>query len=416
MRSTSPIIAGAILATLWAAGSAFSRRPVTWTRSEMQEIRELELGRLNRLPADPTNPVGDEPRAVSLGHRLFFDARFSGNGRVSCATCHDPARDFQDGTPLGHGMGTTGRRTPSIVSSARAPWFFWDGRKDSQWSQALGPWESAVEHGGNRGRYAHLVAQHYRAEYEALFGPLPDLRSVPADAGPVADGAANRAWTGVAPESRVAINRVFANLGKAVAAYERRLEYGPGRFDAYVRAIGQGGQAPSGILSSDEEAGLRLFIGKARCTSCHSGPLFADGQFHAIGVPDSVGSAVDSGRVRGVHQALDDEFNCRGQYSAAPGHCAELDFAVTDGPELVAAFKTPSLRNAALRAPYMHAGQFTTLEAVVDHYNRAPAARAGKSELVPLELSAREEKQLVAFLRALTSPLATPDSLLRPAR
>ncbi len=416
MRSTSPIIAGAILATVWAAGSAFSRRPATWTMEEMQEIRALELGRLDPLPADPTNGVGDDPRAVSLGHRLFFDTRFSGNGRVACATCHDPSRDFQDGTPLGHGMGTTGRRTPSIVSSARAPWFFWDGRKDSQWSQALGPWESAVEHGGNRGRYAHLVAQQYRAEYEALFGPLPDLRDVPADAGPVADSAAHRAWARVSPGSRVAINRVFANLGKAVAAYERRLEYGPGRFDAYASALGQGGQAPSGILTGDEEAGLRLFIGKARCTACHSGPLFSDGQFHTIGVPDAAGTAVDSGRVRGVRQALADEFNCRGQYSAAPSHCAELDFAVTDGPELVAAFKTPSLRNVALRAPYMHAGQFTTLEAVVDHYNRAPAARAGKSELVPLALSAREEQQIIAFLRALTAPLATPDSLLRPAR
>lgn len=415
MRSTSPIIAGAILATVWAAGSGFSRRPATWTAVEVQEIRDLGLGHLGPLPADPTNPVADEARAVSLGHRLFFDTRFSGNGRVACATCHDPARDFQDGTPLGHGIGTTGRRTPSIVSSARAPWFFWDGRKDSQWSQALGPWESAVEHGGNRGRYAHLVAQHYRAEYEALFGPLPELRNVPADAGPVPDSAANRAWVGASPESRVAINRVFANLGKAVAAYERRLEYGPGRFDAYASALGQDGRAPSGILTGDEEAGLRLFIGKARCTACHSGPLFTDQQFHAIGVPDPA-AAVDSGRSRGVRQALADEFNCRGQYSAAPRQCAELDFAVTEGPELVAAFKTPSLRNVALRAPYMHAGQFTTLETVVDHYNRAPAASAGRSELLPLELSAREQRQLVAFLRALTAPLATPDSLLRPAR
>ena len=97
---------------------------------------------------------------------------------MSCASCHLPDREFQDGRPLAEGVGAVPRRTMPIAGTAYSPWQFWDGRSDSQWSQALGPLESAVEHGGNRTQYAHLAAEHYRGEYEAIFGKLPDLKLV----------------------------------------------------------------------------------------------------------------------------------------------------------------------------------------------------------------------------------------------
>ena len=88
-------------------------------------------------------------------------------------------RLFQDGTPLANGVGVTNRRTMTLIGTAYSPWLFWDGRKDSQWAQALGPMESPVEHGSNRTYYAHLIDQFYRAEYEAIFGTLPEVRHLP---------------------------------------------------------------------------------------------------------------------------------------------------------------------------------------------------------------------------------------------
>jgi cytochrome c peroxidase len=393
-------------------GAALDRAGDRWTDAERAEIASLELPAEMAPPADPTNRVADDSAAARLGQRLFFDARFSSNGRVACATCHDPAREFQDGTPLATGVGTTGRRTMPVASTAHGSWMFWDGRKDSQWAQALGPWESPVEHGGSRAQYAHLVAAHYRAEYEAIFGRLPDLARVPRHAGPVDDATARAAWERMTPADRDRVTAVFVNMGKAVAAYERRIAYGPSRFDRYAAALREGGRAPEGILSDDEAAGLRLFVGKARCTSCHTGPLLSDFAFHNTGVPQGAGLPADAGRATGATGVKRDEFNCRSKWSDAPTSCAELEFLADTGKALVRAYKTPSLRNVALRAPYMHAGQFRTMEEVLDHYDRSPTAPAGTSELRPLHLTGEERRQLVAFLGSLSAPLATPDHLL----
>ena len=140
-----------------------------WTAEETTTLRSLWIGSLPALPADATNRFADDPRAVSLGHKLFFDVRFSSNGEVSCATCHMPEILFTDGLPLGVGISEMTRKTMTIVGTAYSPWLFWDGRKDSQWAQALGPLESPIEHGGNRTQYAHLIDEFYRAEYAAIF-------------------------------------------------------------------------------------------------------------------------------------------------------------------------------------------------------------------------------------------------------
>ena len=144
--------------------AALAGRRDQWSTEERETLKSLSLASLGPLPADPSNKFADDARAAALGEKLFSDTRLSGNGKVSCATCHLPQKEFQDGTPLGHGVGTTGRRTMPVAGTAHGAWFFWDGRTDSQWSQALGPLESAAEHGGSRTQYAHVVGAHYRGE------------------------------------------------------------------------------------------------------------------------------------------------------------------------------------------------------------------------------------------------------------
>jgi cytochrome c peroxidase len=378
-------IAAALLTIAVASIVIAASRDDVWTPEQVAQLRDLSLAALEPLPADPGNRVADDPRAVAFGQRLFFDTRLSSSGKVSCATCHIPDREFQDDKPLAHGVGTTGRRTMPIAGTAYAPFLFWDGRKDSLWSQALGPLESPVEHGGSREQYAQVVAASYRTEYEQLFGPMPDLTK--------RDGA----------------TAVFVNMGKSIAAYERRIQYGPSRFDRYVDALLKTGRAPKNVLTAEETAGLQLFLGKANCTQCHNGPLFTNNEFHNTGVPAGAAPEPDHGRMAGARAVLEDEFNCRSQWSdAKPEQCAELDFIVTGAHELERAFKVPSLRNVADRAPYMHAGQLGTLEDVVAHYNTAPAAPAGHTELEPLKLNAAEIRQLTAFLRTLSGGTTAP--------
>jgi cytochrome c peroxidase len=402
MRRVAAILPSVLLgAGLLAAGLHAASAPAArWTEEERALIQSLALDKLPPVPADPSNRVADDPQAAELGRALFFDTRLSANGQVACATCHLPERQFQDDVPLARGVGVNTRRTMPIAGMAHSPFLFWDGRKDSLWSQALGPLESAVEHGGNRTQYAHVIAAQYRQPYEAVFGPLPDMDRLPPQAGPVADPEAAAAWKGMPDADREAVNRVFANIGKAIAAFERTVQPPPTRFDAYASALGSGSGA--GILSDDEIAGLRLFIGKGECANCHNGPLLTDNHFHNTGVPAAPGLPEDLGRASGAKLVREDPFNCLGPYSdAREGDCPELRFMAADGHGLLRAFKTPSLRGAAGRPPYMHAGQIATLADVVAHYSAAPAAPAGHSELRPLSLSETERRQLMAFLASL---------------
>lgn len=401
----------------YARGDARDDAGARWSADERALLRSLTLATLGPVPADPSNRHADDSVAARLGHALFFDTRLSSTGTVSCATCHLPERDFQDARPLGEGVGLAARRTMPVAGTAHGAWQFWDGRADSQWSQALGPLESPVEHGGDRTQYAHVVAAGHRATYEAVFGPLPALEGLPRHAGPVADTARAAAWARIPAARQEDVTRVYANIGKAIAAYERRLAFAPSRFDRYVEAELAGrAHTSESALSRDEEAGLRLFIGRGSCANCHNGALLTDGHFHNTGVPLPVTALPpDSGRITGVRQALAAEFRCTSRYSdAGPDDCEELRFAATEGEELVRAYKTPSLRNVANRAPFMHAGQLATLDDVLRHYDAAPDAPFGHSELKPLRLSATERRQLAAFLHTLTSPLVAPPGYLAP--
>lgn len=379
LRITAAVVVAAVLASIWYLRDA---DPAPWSDAEIALMQSLWLDNLPELPADPTNAVADNPLAAEFGRLLFLDARLSANGQVSCATCHQPARRFTDGLAKGRGIGQSKRNTPSIVGTSYSPWFYWDGRRDSQWAQALSPLEDPAEHGIDRRFVLEVVEgdERYRRAYEELFGALP------------------------ATTDDVAIDAAFANVGKAIAAFERTVLPEPSRFDRYVEAVvTRDSESQQELFSADEVRGLRLFIGQANCMQCHNGPLFTNNEFHNTGVLNAVGEVPDKGRATGLDEVMQDPFNCRGQFNdAATPRCDELEFA-RSGPELVGAVRTPSLRNLDGTEPFMHKGQLETLAAVLEHYNEAPDAMIGHNEAEPLDLSRRELRQLEAFLETLTA-------------
>ena len=408
------VAAGSLLGLLLARGS-HDTPSISWTAKERRAIQRLSLAALPAVPRDPSNRVADDRRAADLGHELFFDRGLSANGRVSCSSCHMPERGFQDGLRLGRGLGETSRRTIALAGVAYARWLFWDGRRDSLWAQALTPLESHVEHGITRTFAARRIATRYRRAYEDVFAELPGevTAALPAQAGPLGSPAQRRAWKRMTARQRDAVNQVFANLGKALAAYERMLLPAPGRFDRFAAALArQDEEAAASLLSQPEARGLMLFVGQAHCTNCHLGPLLTNGEFHNTGVPQD-GARPDRGRASGLRLVVDDPFNCLGRFGdASPQECSALRFLVRSGPRLSGAFKVPSLRDVGGRAPYMHAGQFRTLREVLEHYRRAPRAQVGRSELEPLALSDRQLSDIEMFLRTLDGGITAPKGLL----
>ncbi|TKT79124.1 cytochrome c peroxidase [Aquamicrobium sp. LC103] len=391
------------LVALAAALALGACKPSGFSEEEKRIIGQLRLSELAKLQPDPTNRHADEPLAAAFGATLFFDTRLSSDGVVSCATCHQIDNQFQDGLPLARAIGITDRRTMPLADVAHGPWFFWDGRRDSLWAQALVPLEEAREHGGNRTAYARMMAERYRERYERIFGPLPDFSGLPENASPLGTEAERAVWTAMGEAERDAVDRVFSNIGKAIAAFERTIAHGETRFDRFAEAV-VAGREPEGDarFSALEIEGLKLFIGKANCIDCHNGPRFTDDHFHNTGVPPVEGLPDDRGRAQAVAELVGDPFNCLGKYSdAGPEACEELRFMRRDGAELERAFKTPSLRGAAARPPYMHSGQIATLEEVVDHYSRAPEAASGQSEIGGVIFTDRGKAALIAFLKTL---------------
>jgi cytochrome c peroxidase len=195
-------------------------------------------------------------------------------------------------------------------------------------------------------------------------------------------------------------------MGKAIASFVRTIVPEPSRFDRYVEAVmSNDNDGMMNTLNNNEAKGLRLFIGKAKCTNCHTGPLFTNGDFHNIGVPQPVNLPPDKGRAAAIGKVLADEFNCLGKFSDATlRDCAELRFIDTDTEKYFGAFKTPTLRNVADRPPYMHAGQIESLMDVLKFYrDLKPGERS--ADLEHGDLNDLELQQLEAFLGTLSSPL-----------
>jgi cytochrome c peroxidase len=402
-------------------------------------------------PADPSNRVADDPAARAFGQLLFFDPSLSGRllepdndgnsatlgrmgeaGKVSCAGCHVPQTGFVDTRSPHRQISLAAewgrRRAPTLLEIAFLPLYNWDGRSDSLWTQAIGVMENVTEFNSGRLFVAQQIFRLHRARYEAIFGAMPALddsarfpQLQPLTAGCEGTSAACRGkpgdgaeYDGLSADGKTAVTTVTVNAAKAMAAYLRQLRCGPGKFDAWL-----GGDANA--LGRSEQRGAALFVGSAGCVRCHSGPTLSDGKFHNVGLrPATVAVAFtdtgDRGAGEGIPLALADPLNSKGAYS--DGDRGVLPAA--GSPELEGAFRTPTLRCIAIQPSFMHTGQIRTLDVVVRFFSRGGDASGypGTNELAPLNLSDREQADVVAFLRALQGPgpeaalLSAPRSLL----
>jgi cytochrome c peroxidase len=303
----------------------------------LDSMRELPggLGALPPLTTPPGNP--QTPPKIALGKALFFDKQLSGDRSISCATCHAPEKGFSDGKPraIGFNGKELPRHSPTVLNAAYNSFQFWDGRAASLEEQARGPISSAAEM--NMADESELIRRlqadpRYQGKFLQIFGEGPSLN----------------------------------NVAKAIAAYERTLVTRNSRFDQYARGNKK-------ALTHQEKVGLSLFVGKARCSQCHSGPNFTDNKFYNLGVAE----ASDAGR-----------------------------YEITKLPDDLGAFKTPGLRDVTRHAPYMHDGSLATLEAVIDYYDRGGDDAKNKSKLLlKLDLTQEEKHALLAFMMTLDGEL-----------
>ena len=307
---------------------------------------------------------------AALGKRLFFDSRLSGDGKVSCATCHIPSHGFTDGRPFAIGIddrkGT--RNTPTLWNSAYFPRFFWDGRSQSLAEQALNPLFNPRELG--------------------LRDPQQLLGTIRGD--PTYRSAFRKAF------GRRAINA--SDVAHALASYEETLLAGNSPFDRYFY-----GHEPHAI-SMAAIRGLHLFRGRAQCASCHrisrTYALFTDGSFHDEGV--GLGHVAATLAATSIRIARTPAGELDRLITSDPRVAALGRFALTKDPSDIGKFRTPSLRNVALTAPYMHDGSVQTLRQAVEFeiYYRGLLSKR------PLVLTPGDRSDLVAFLKSLTSPAA----------
>lgn len=401
------LLLSASLITLAASGC----RAETWSEAESSAVRAISLTSLVLAPPpDPSNSVADREEAKRLGERLFFDMSLSSNGRLSCASCHQPELNFTDGRTRSQGVGELSRNAPSLVGVGFQSWFYADGRRDSLWSQALAPLEAPKEMGSTRVRVLQAVFSNaqYRQDFITLFGPLPfSLDELPASAGPYGDRLEQKAWRMLPKHLKLEVNRAFANLGRVIAAYERGLRPQPGKLEEFASALATDGfDEAKKRLTPDQLAGLRLFLDadKTQCINCHNGPLLTNNGFHNIGTAQLDGQQMDLGRVVGLQAVFADEFNCFGPYSGVPAaNCEALRFVNTRDTHspLLGAYKVPGLRGIRHTAPYGHAGQFATLRDLLKHYNQPPDKSQFNHELSPLNLTDQELNQMVEFLKIL---------------
>jgi cytochrome c peroxidase len=342
---------------------------------------------LPAVPVPPDNPV--TAAKVELGRKLFFDRRLSHNGTMSCAMCHLPEQGFTN-TELARPVGVEGRsvrrNSPTLLNVAYVPALFHDGRESSLETQVVGPLVERSEMGNPS--IGHVIARiralpDYRGLFERAFG-----------AGPSVD-----------------------RLGQAIASYERTLLSAASPFDRWH----YGGEA--GALSAAAVEGFALFTGKAGCAACHTvGPrhaLFTDHLFHDTGL----------GWYRATVRA---QAQAPVTVELAPGVTVAVARSVVDSvgepepadlgrhevtldPADVWKFRTPTLRNVGLTAPYMHDGSLRTLVDVVRFYDRGGHQHPGlDARIRPLELSEPEIAALVAFLESLTGD--STDTLAAEAR
>ncbi len=335
------------------------------------------------VPVPEDNPVTEAK--ADLGEKLFKDRRFSRDGTVACATCHLPGDAFTDGQPVANGVdGQKGtRNAPTILNAAYYDEYFWDGRRDRLEGQALDPLVNPIEHGlESHDRVLEVVRQDpdYRDRFREVFDTEPEPISM-------------------------------EHVTKAIATFERTLVTGSSPFDRWWSNRGYAD------YPSSAERGFTLFFSQAGCTNCHTMGMgeatFTDNRYHNLGVGFD--------RIRGQAKELARKYRQMKDGTRTPEagetiltdrQVSELGrFTVTLDEEDIGAFKTPTLRNVSATGPYMHDGSQETLMEVVEFYNQGGNDNPYLDRrLKPLNLSEQQKKDLVAFLKTLTSPKYRKDS------
>jgi cytochrome c peroxidase len=329
---------------------------------------------------DPSNRASGRPEAIELGERLFFERRLSANGEHSCSRCHLPERNWTDGEARALGLERVERNTPSLNNVRVQRWFGWDGAHDSLWAQSLRPLLDPRELGLSAAQVAALVRADadLSCRYRRAFGPVP-----------------------------AADEELLVGVGKALAAFQETLVSGRTAFDDFRDALVKGDAAGIAAYPPAAKRGLRIFAGKGSCNVCHLGPAFTNGEFHDTGIPFFIEQGrVDPGRHAGIQKLRASPFNLLGLYNDdAKRSTATGTRHVRLEHRNFGEFRTPSLRNLALSAPYMHNGRLASLRDVVNHYSTISPDRLhadGEAILRPLQLGERGTLDLVAFLETLS--------------
>lgn len=356
------------------------------------DFSERDIARLSRLgpwpqaiPDDPGNALSSQPWAEALGAQLFRDPRLSGSGRLACIHCHNPQRGFAEGSNVAVGAERHVRNTQGLFNVGLQRWFGWDGGADSLWSATLRPLLSDIEMAGK----VDQIAAHFRREADVLRAMA--LATPPIDIATL-DDTEFTVW-----------------LSKAIAAYTRTLVSPPTQFDRFRNAVLAGDLKAQARYPDAAKRGLKTFLGDANCVVCHTGPNLSNGEFHDIGRPFFTGvGAVDGGRYGGIKRMRDDPFNLMGPHAdGVRASDKRKSGTVTLGQVNFGQWRTPSLRNLSLTAPYMHDGSLATLRDVVDYYADIDPTRLhsqGESLLNPLQLDNADREDLVRFLETLSEP------------
>lgn len=324
-----------------------------------------------RAELAPLPKVEDQdPAVVELGRRLFFEPRISGDGSISCATCHDPDKGWSDGLELSDGYPGTKyfRRTRSILNTANKRYLYWDGRMTGRDLPTL--------------VRDHISEAHFMQADGRLV--LERLRQIP-----YYERTFSEAMGGEPSYGRIL---------NSIAAFVRTINSRNVPLDKFLAG-------DPNALSEDARAGMELFTGKAGCIQCHGGPMLSDEKFHSLGV---------SGNPALFEEPMRHITFRRFMKTLGVATYMRLDhdpglYALTKQPGDDGKFKTPTLREVSRTAPYMHNGTLATLADVVEFYNRGGAEPAGgeASKLEPLGLDDDEKRQLVAFLESLSGDEVT---------
>ena len=336
------------------------------------------------LVNDPSNRVSGNIDAGALGQRLFFDSRLSSSRGVACVSCHMPPMLFAEHRKTSVGVEAVDRNAPSIVNARFQRWLGWDGGSDSLWAHSLRPVLDPREHGFTMERMASLVSSddELACRYRKVFG-----RS----------------------SSSVTAETVAVDAAKALAAFQETLISQRTRFDAFRDAVAAGDDTAAARYPDNAQRGLRIFVGRGNCSTCHVGPLFSNREFADVGIPFfTAPGKVDSGRHRGIVRVKSDPLNQLGAHNDDPSKATGIATRHVElQPKNFGEWKVPGLRNVAHTAPYMHNGSIATLREVVVRYSEIDLERLhadGERILKPLKLGPAEIDDVVAFLESLTSP------------